>query len=283
MRKNRFGLTSLFLSAILMVSACDRVEINFFQLGEFRILALVADPPEVKGNTVSAVSVTPWISDIDAQGRTINVSISACPDPGIGLGAEPACLPESPATQTITYASFDTQTLSNTQYTGAMPSFDVTVPNNLLDGLSAEQRFNGIDYLVVMEITLDERVERAFKRILVSDRDSNELNNNPRITELLINGEIGGELTDGATIDYRLDANESRSTYDEFGSDGNLRQLEEAFLMTWFVSGGQLSFARTEPGLSNVFTSSEGQSSAVLVGVLRDGRGGLDVQFVFND
>lgn len=265
----------LILLACLAVQSCETVKIDFFELGSFRVMAIVADQPEVLGTQDNTVTITPWISDIDAQGRIITLDILACPDPGIGLGEEPTCDAESPLTQSITYNDFDTNVLVAQNFTGAMPTFDVTIPSGLLDNVSQQNAFNGIDYVVSLVFDTGAESFNAFKRIKVSTRDSP--NNNPEIEAILVNDSASAPLIDQAKVRYTLVSGAEPETYPFYNQDGTLQEDTENYLLTWFVYGGDLSLSRSEIDQEAVFTKDVDINNPFLVGVLRDRRGGLFV------
>jgi hypothetical protein len=265
------------LICLIAFFGCDRVEIDFFQLGPFRLMALVIDQPEVDATQENTVSLTPWISDIEAQGRTLTVNIRGCLDPGIGLGIEPQCDADNPTTQTIDYADYNTENLESSLYTGAMPSVDITIPADLLAGLPQAQQEEGVDYLIVCEFEAGTEVFRSFKRVRLSTNSQQDTN--PIIETILINGQVSSDgIPDGAQIDFTIDPNTPPQKYERLNDQGQTVERTEEYLMTWFVYGGFLSFSRTEPDLSNEFTLDETLGNQTLVvGVLRDGRAGSDV------
>jgi len=265
----------LFISATaILFGGCGQVEIDFFDLGEFRVMALVADTPEVDANTVNTVNITPWISDVDAGGRLVEVSILACLDPGIALGAAPLCNRLDALTQEITYTPFSTTALAGQNYTGAMPSFQVTVPSNLASALPSDVQYNGVDYLISMAFTAGGESIQTFKRIRVSVRPTP--NQNPALQDILVDGSATQVPVEGSVVTYTL-ANPPE-TFDEIGQSGNNIGLEESYLATWFVLGGTLSLSRSGGEDKADFQTGEDPSIApMIVAVLRDGRGGTDV------
>lgn len=259
---------------MVILMACDTVEIDAFQLGPFRLIALVADQPEVDGTTNNMVSITPWISDVDAQGRNVSVNIVACPDPGIGQGAVPTCDEELATTQQIDYPDIDTSTLSEAPFSGAAPAVTVNIPGGFLDELSAEQQFNGIDYIVSFVFTAGDETVSAFKRVLLSTRDTP--NTNPEIDAILADEDEAAQLQDGNVLTYTTV--DEPQEYDRFDQNGEIETLTEEFLLTWFVYAGTTSLSRSEIDQEATFEiDPENDNEPFLFGVLRDGRGGLDV------
>lgn len=261
----------------LCFASCDMVQVDFFQLGEFRLMALVADNPEVEGSTAQNIEITPWISDIEAAGRLVQLEIVACPDPGIALGAEPTCDTSLLTTQTIDYNDFNTQALAASQYTGAMPSFSVTIPDGLLSNLSPQQQFNGVDYLISMVFRTEQEEVPAFKRIRVSTKT--DLNNNPQIESILADGSEDEVLEDQDVLTYEITPGFGPETYELVDASGNTESFQEQYLLTWFVFGGTTSLSRSEIDQEAEFMlQEEFEDTPFVVGILRDDRGGLNVQ-----
>ena len=63
----------LFLIQLIFLSACSEgMQKKYYRLEELRVLAVIADSPEV--NTVSAVSITPVISYPDGGNTILDIS-----------------------------------------------------------------------------------------------------------------------------------------------------------------------------------------------------------------
>ncbi|HMQ11151.1 MAG TPA: hypothetical protein PKC21_01630 [Oligoflexia bacterium] len=274
MYKMRYTL----MLCVCFLLACDRVQVDFFNLGEFRLMAVIVDQPEVDASMNNTVSLTPWISDVDAQGRLVSLSIVACLDPGIGFGAEPTCQSSDPTYQQITYTDFDTNTLSAQYYSGAMDSFDVTIPSGLISMLDSETQFNGVDYIVSMIFTAGDEEIKSIKRIKLSSNPS--LNQNPAFEDILVDGSDSIMIADGSEIGFTIQTGSEPEDYQAYDTEGTLQNQTENYLVTWFVSGGILRFSRTEPGQDNEFSLDDAVSGEPFVfGVLRDNRGGADIMF----
>lgn len=274
--KKVLSVTFLVFSSFLV--SCERVEVDFFNLGEFRLMAVIADQPEIDATIMNTVTVTPWVSDVDAQGRLISLDIVTCLDPGIGFGAEPTCDSSDPTYQQIAYADFDTNSLSGQYYSGAMDSFDVTIPADLLNMFDSETQFNGVDYIVSMVFTAGSEEIKSVKRIKLSTNPNP--NQNPTFEDILVDGSDSMMISDGSEIGFTIQPGSEPENYNEYDSEGQLQMNTESYLVTWFVSGGVLRFSRTEPGQNNEFTLDDNINGEPFVfGVLRDNRGGADILF----
>lgn len=269
MKKLLFGFT------LLSLIGCVDEDNDFFQLGEFRVLAVQADTPEIDGTSQTPVTVTltPIISDIDAGGRTIGIDIVACPDPGLELGNDPVCDPDLVTTQEISYISINSSTLG-TRLTGAMPSFTVDIPPGLLTGQTDQVKFNGLDYLVTMSFTAGNEIIKTYKRIVISEKIPKNIN--PLIENVLINGETTGSIQnlDELTIDVATGF--APETYDYINLDSDQIEKTEVYVVSWFTFKGITDLRRTFLDEIAVFEKTPGETDPFVVALLRDDRGGID-------
>ena len=140
----------LILTLLLVVGCGDDNFKKYAKLGNFRVLTIVANTPEVADNG-STVTLTPVLSDVDS-GRVIDVEVVSCIDPGIDLGQIVTC-EGSESKQTITYNAGNSvdinAELGATGNTGAIATVDVTLPNGILTNINAVDQFNGVNYLVI--------------------------------------------------------------------------------------------------------------------------------------
>src|SRR3954463_2343007 len=99
---------------------------DYIVLGDLRILTIIASSPET--NPGDSVSFTPVVSDLNGQGRTLNYSVQACIDPGVGVGVTPGCaVPESGSIQTGTVVP---SAGTSQTYTSPVSSFTLTMPSS---------------------------------------------------------------------------------------------------------------------------------------------------------
>lgn len=270
--KKRFVILSL-----LFLFSCDDDPIRFFSLGDFRILALQADMPEIDGtsSTPIAVQITPFISDVDAAGRTVSAKIHACPDPGIALGNDPVCDISSSATQTIAYASVSTSTLGS-RYTGALPAFTVNVPPGLLTGQTSTNKYNGVSYLVTIEFTAGGESFSAYKRITVSERSTK--NSNPKIKNVLLDGLTSTSLKNKDKLSISIQPGFAQEDYEFKNDNGGIDTLTEEYRVSWFSYKGTTSLTRTFLDETTEFELDKGETNPFVVAILRDDRDGIDIQ-----
>lgn len=262
--------------ALLCLFSCEDDENRFFELGEFRVLTVQADTPEIDGtsNTPITVTFTPFVSDIDAAGRTLSIDILACPDPGLEIGNEPTCDEDLSTTQTIAYGNVNSSTLG-VRFTGAMPSFTVDIPPGLLTGQNESIKFNGLNYLITMRFTAGDDEILTYKRIAVSERTTKNMN--PVIQNVLRNGQTGGSIANNDILTIDLATGSNPEVYDYRDLDASIIEKTEIYTTSWFTFKGTTNFRRTFIDEEATFELTEGETNPFVVAVLRDDRGGTDV------
>lgn len=270
---------------ILFLGACDKSTLPpASRLQTLRVLAVVADTPELSDTALPAtVQVTPYISDMKGSGRVVTMTASACPDPGVSYGANPTCagnpqkvdiaIPNlTPVAQTANSGIFGLPNL-----TGAVPSFSVSVPAGLLTGRSPLDQHNGVAYLVTFTVSAGSESVSAFKRIFVSNKTA--LNTNPTLTDILGNGASLTTLPAGETdISGVFSGTES---YEIKSSTGTETQNEKLYIF-WYSNLGDFSPAMdlAEEKIKWTPPGSTAAGKTVLMGVIRDGRGGTAVKVI---
>jgi len=240
------------------------------KLGEFRILAVLADTPEVAAPGASA-NLRLFVSDVKAAGRVITGTTVACIDPGIALGAKVSC-DHDPSALTSTY-TVDTTSMASALYTGAMPNKNFTVPNNIFTGRSPRAQFNGIAYIVIFNFTVDGESISAFKRITVTNRGG--LNNNPTGSAILLNG---GAIAAFPKENDELKVTTSTSeTFNYQTIDGNIESRTEKMKVAWYLNEGELAGPKTDVGEGSKYLGPNISKPSLLIAVVRDERGGVDI------
>ena len=154
----------------------------------------------------------------------------------------------------------------------------MVIPPGILSGLglSPEQEFNGVDFIISIIFTAGSEEIRSFKRIKIS---SNPIpNNNPQLDNILIDQSSTLAITDGVEVDYDITPGFEEENYTFFDQDLNLQNATEEYLVTWFVAGGILALSRTDRTQTNTFNTDPAfPGTPFLVGVLRDNRGGQSI------
>lgn len=267
----------IVLTVILFVISCGETDFKkFSQLGETRIVAIVADTPEIDGSSTGNVNVTltPYISDINGAGRVFNVTVVTCLDTGVTRGGSPEC--ENATTETYPNSNtYDTTNLAASNFTGAMDPITLTISNpaSLIADYSNQQRFNGVNYLVAFRFQSGSTTINTIKAIPISERSVR--NSNPVITGITYNG---GVISSGPTASGALNMSLSSGSesYDVMQANGTVISKQESLLISWFVSKGKVQPARIVESQNSTYFP-ENNSAITLIGVARDRRGGSAV------
>lgn len=274
---NMKSVSIFFVGGLLLLSCTNQNLPKYNTLDRLRIMALVAQPPEV--NPGATVTITPLVSDLQ---ETIALTYSAfsCLDLGISFGAEPTCT-GNPSTITLSSGTISTLNLAKA-FTGVADTVSITIPDQqtMLGSRSAIQQFNGVAYIFeyVLQNSSGEEI-RAIKRIAVSDTSKTNKNTNPTSADLLFNGAaVTTTMPLGITVSASVSFTGSPTeSYTRMNSSGGLTSEAEEVITTWFITDGKMKFQRTL-GLDANEYSTPAQNptgrDSYLIGVSRDGRGG---------
>jgi len=265
----------------LTLLSCDNGDQkSYSQLGELRILAVTADAPEI--NIPQTVNISPYLSYPDGGDTTLNVTFEACPDPGISFGAEANCdgFPDTLVQRGT--ATFATSGLgANTAYTGPGPNLAIVVPASAFAALQeagSNLQFNGIDYLVFMDIQDANNPNqniKAVKRIVLSTKTTG-LNTNPTVSGVITGDNQALSAFPTGEVDLTLPGTSAPESYQFRTTDGAEITLDELMAIAWFSNAGSFQFTRVAPDKPNTFDP-ETDTSGTFVGVYRDNRGGVTV------
>lgn len=265
----------ILISSFLVLGACSQDDLpKYSKLDGLRILALDLNTPEIQNPSAGAqtVQLTPYLSDIGGSG-SIDLTIQSCLDRGVSFGAEPTC--EGAADVTTTNS---TLTFADAERTGPAAAITVnfTIPANLLSQYAAPLRFNGVAYLITVTATRGTATLKSFRRILLSTKTPNQ---NPGIADVLAEGTTLSNLPAGET-NLSFSTNTNPESYQYMNTKEEVSNLTETFETTWFISDGELTTPRTRADETTKWTpppTAPTGRSVVVVGVLRDGRGGVSV------
>ena len=254
---------------------------NYTQLGDLRILGIIANTPETYPG--ASVTFTPILSDLNGQGRTLNYSVQACMDPGVGIGATPVCTTPDPINTlsgTVTPPAGASQT-----YTGPVPTFTLTMPNatTAFNGRSTTDQYNGVNYLVFYQIASSNGTTtvNSFLRVTVSSPTKTQKNLNPTLSSFQINGTTPTGVFTTPTTASNFSLIGSPESYSIMQNDGNLSPSTEELITTWFLSDGTFDYSRTVANSGNSWTPPAAVPSGrgiVLLTITRDGRNGAVYQ-----
>jgi hypothetical protein len=233
------------------------------RLENFRVLGIIANSPEVSEG--ATVTVNALISDLKGASAIIDGDFERCIDPGIARGASVSC----DLDPTKVSGNYDIPTGGFTNRTGIGPNLTFTIPS-VLTGRSSADRLNGVGYIVIFNFSVDGKVHRAFKRILVSERTIK--NTNPQIDSILLNGSaIGAAPLDGDRLS--LATVSGAESYDVITADGNLETRTEIFEVAWYTSLGKFDKPKAS---SDERVKFQGDQPDFILAVIRDERGGID-------
>jgi hypothetical protein len=267
------SLYLIILLPLLIFSCGDDSFKKVEALGNFRLLGILADSPEVDPNGDRFVDVQVLVSDIEGGGRTIQGTVQTCIDPGISFGAQVSC-DHDPTSIPVNY-DIDFQNDAGlgaaNLYTGLTNILPVNVPANILNGRNSRDQFNGVGYIVIFKFTVDGKEEKAFKRIVGTNRGA--LNQNPVISDLLLNGStILAFPTNG---DDLLLTSNAPETYSYQTSDNVTEVRTEALQVAWYTSQGEFTLAKTNIDESTKYDSNPTSGASLVMAIVRDERGGM--------
>ena len=253
----------LSLSVILILSACSEEPLDEYSvLDSLRILDIQVNTPEV--NQLDALvnfTATPIVSDVGGS-QTLSVKMNICLDPGIDYGKDATC--------DGSLVVDATESAPVTQRTGALTSrsLSYTMLSSVFSQFSDSIQYNGVPVIITLELSNGTQTVKSFKRVLFTTKTT--LNSNPSISQFLVDGQVWSALP---TSEVELSAQTSTAEdYTYQTSDGDILNSTENLQVTWFVTGQELSRSRTLEGEATKWKP--GASPGVLVGIVRDGRGG---------
>lgn len=282
---------SLFILIVCLCHlSCNKDTLpKYSLLDRLRILGIVSNTPEIQNPSagITNVSINPFISDIGGSGDIL-LEIQSCLDPGVGLGAEADCSQGLYASsiQNITVSSTATAVeglFGEPERTGSPQSGSITVPlqipPSLLDQFSSNLQYNGISYIITLKATSSTNSIRSFRRILISTKTPNT---NPSLSNLLINNSDYSQRPPDGTFQLSFNSADTPENYSFLAGDGEYRSLQEEYETSWFVSEGLIESSRSKitEFIEWKLTSSNPAPprKLVMVGVLRDDRGGTDIK-----
>ena len=127
------GLASI--AFLFLFSSCNNDLKDYSRLEGLRVLALVADKPEV--NTAGPIQIQPFISYPEGGSTTLDVSYEVCLDPGIDRGADLECKTQQGIAPVQDSYTDTTALLGATNYfTGGITPFSISVTPIMIGALS---------------------------------------------------------------------------------------------------------------------------------------------------
>jgi hypothetical protein len=265
------------LSFFIFLVACSNDNFRKVEtLDTFRILGISSTDPE--GAPLATSTLQLYVTDTKGGGRTIIGTYESCLDPGISLGAPVTCKYD-PAATNGTYTintGLDPDLGAGNLYTGfAGDTVLVTLPATIFLGRSSREQFNGVSYITIFKFNVDGKNITAFKRIIATTRVGANLNTNPSITTMNLNGAaIGAKPSKDDSLSLTTAAAES---FNYQNVDGSSESRTEKLEAAWYVSKGEISMPKARANQSVKYKTNPPSSDLLILSILRDGRGGFDV------
>jgi len=265
----------LGLITTLALSGCGASELpQPWILDRLRILAVQAEPAEPQPGEAISFSALTYAPEGEVLAATLWF----------------ACLPSE--------ASDFGCAMDETGIIGMEPGWAPTwtAPADALDGLDARGQAEGVSALVNLAAILEgsplleeggdtggfdlEGSELAFKRLPISL--SSTPNHNPILTAIVVDGHIlrpGAPLLTIPKAKHQLSpilAAGSLETYTYLATDGTEESRTEEPYINWYIDGGTLGQPfGLYPLLDLEWTAPSTPGSGIIVGVIRDRRGGM--------
>lgn len=278
---NRF--ISLLLA--LLLCACQEELTPRTTVDGLRILSISADPPEVYPGASSRINAL--IADPLGEGRTLDWFLTLCtPDAERGGCLELNELLEQypdPDYANSEYARCCVRGGSATPSNGVLnlgaPGLTrLTTASTMLEGVTEVAALNGTNAQLNLIVCVSgvctssdasegdspqesgislppDQSALALKRLRVSTRPGSEVNRNPTLLGLYMNGqpvETGEELILEGGTSYQLTPWPSSTTlecYENLDGDGNVTLLSETPYFSWYATAGEFDEYFTEPML----------------------------------
>jgi hypothetical protein len=263
----------IFLT-LFFIFSCGKTTLNKVeQLGSFRILAIQTATPELTQINGLTVTVRPYISDIASGGRSITGTVEGCVDPGISFGANATC-EGNPTLVTSSY-TVDTTSAGTLHSKWGPYSSALAIPDLIFAGKSTREKFNGVPYLTIFTFVVDGLTYKSFRRVLVTNRTTPNLNTNPTLTALQLNS---GPISKPNLNDHLNVSFSGVETYDYIRVDGLTETRTEKSVMAWYISDGTINISKANASESIQYQTDPPTGQLLIIGVLRDERGGVDVR-----
>jgi hypothetical protein len=263
------------LFTLFSIASCGEDKLKKIEtLNSFRVLAIESATPELTQNTGLSVTARPYISDVNGAGRIVSAVVDGCIDPGISFGAEVTC--EGNASKVSVAYTVNTSALSNLNSGWGAYSSALAIPDTIFLGRTDREKYNGVPYIIIFKFTVDDVVLKSFRRILLTNRTA--LNSNPTISSFLLNGSA---ISKPNLNDYLSASVSGAENYNTILADGTIENRNETLTMAWYVSYGELNISKATASESVQYKTSPPASQLLIIGVLRDERGGVAIRESF--
>jgi len=247
----------------LLLGACTDKLPDEWELTEYRVLAVVAEPPEIDPDGEVELRVV----DLDPDGEPVTYEWSLCLF-SFGSATNFACVDErldgplegDGPTMRIDFGpdGFDIRNLY--ERFGPVPNA-AGVPQTLEDGFDV--------FVHIISRASGGRVESTYKRVRI--RDGDPLNTNPVFHGFTIDDEAPGPVGADERVEIKLVIDEADR---ELDTDGT----KESYLYRWYATAGTLERAFGPPSNTVDYTTPEEPGTYSLFVVARDRRGGTALE-----
>jgi hypothetical protein len=274
----------------LFLLACTTAELSqSWQIDRLRVLGVASEPAEPRpGDVVTFSSLV-----VSPEQPWVGTAWMVCLDPeDVDLGCE--------VDTSVLEGDVDFAALQEAGFIGFEPYLPPTwtVPDDALDGLSAEEQLEGTNAFVNLaafhegETSLGEGlpgidtedVELAFKRVPISLASTP--NNNPAVATLRVDGvdvQPDTVLVVDAGEPYTVEvvlADDAIETYTFVNGDGDEEDREEEPYFTFYAEEGEFDLGQTyavwpDATVDWVAPASPEEAEQTLWAVVRDRRGGM--------
>lgn len=263
-----------------MLFSCGKDDLpQFNQVNSLRVIAMTTPTPEVNPNDV--VTITPVVSDV-TEATALKDTVNVCVDLGVAYGVTPTC--DGNPTNISLHVDRTLGTLNaGVNWTGNADTFNVTIPGVpvIFAGRSAQEQFNGVNYLIEYKLKNSAGNEiRSFRRIVVSTKTPK--NTNPVVTDIFSNGvSLIAPLPFGSIVQLSSDLSAgSAENYQLQDFNGVTSSQTELISTTWMITDGETKYFRSDVGQSNEYTlpaTAPAGRSVHIFAIARDNRGGVTV------
>jgi hypothetical protein len=262
-----------FILFCLLLAACG--DDNFpkvEKLEGFRVLGIEVDNPEVP---LTGGSAQLRLFVVDARASKTNVTFQwiACLDPGVAQGAPVTCDPSSAQQGSVNVLQAGLIGHGDFNY-GYSSYAAITTPNLSGVGFGLRREHNGIGFLVIFTAMVDGLELRVFKRVVATGRP---VNSPPTAGGILVNGgQPSGNLKKADVVS--LVGLSTPEQYDYINVDGSIERRTEEYQLAWYSSSGTFNRPKSSPGEVVKYTGDGITGPELLIGVVRDERGGLSLE-----
>ena len=262
---------AIFLLPLLFAACGDDPFRKIEELNSFRLLAVVADRPEINPSLNATVNLSVLVSDPQGNGRALAGNYQACLDPGVAYGADADCSLDPLASSGSINISGN-QLNSANFYTDLTSAISISIDPALISGAEGRRLFNGINFLVVFTFIVDGQEHRIFKMLRASNKAGAELSTNPTGSTLNVAGAT--QLAPGTPLQVLAD---NSKVYPFWPLEGEIQNVPVNLAVAWYTSLGNFSRAKTSSQETTTWLHSEASSNFLVLAIVRDNWGGVEI------